>query len=77
MSCFSLALIWSLVALNILTDIICNISILPLHLQFKIILIGTFTIQAFYNVNNIRRKKKIDINLGWVNGLRSEESIFY
>ena len=40
-SYFPLALVWSLIALAILTGIICNMSILLLHLQFKVILIRT------------------------------------
>ena len=41
MSYFTLALTLSLIALTILTGIVCNMSILLLHLQFKVILIGT------------------------------------
>ena len=41
LSYIPLALIWSLIALTILKGIICNMSILLLHLQFKVILIGT------------------------------------
>ena len=78
MSYFPLALIWSLIALTILTGIICNMSILLLHLQFKVILIGTLSCiskEAFYDVSNVRTNS--DMNLGWLNDLRSEESICY
>ena len=71
-NCFPLALIWSLAALTILTGIIYNMAILLLHLQFKVILIGTFT-KAFSNVNNVRTN--FHLNLEWLNGLRSEENI--
>ena len=45
----------------------------------KAILIGTLkrsiSKEAFYNVNYVRTN--FDMNLGWLNGLRSEESICY
>ena len=41
MNCFPLALIWSLIALTILKGIICNMAILQLHLQCKVILMET------------------------------------
>ena len=44
LTCFPLALLWSLIALTILTGIICKMSRLLLQLQFKVILIGTFII---------------------------------
>ena len=46
-------------------------SILLVHIQFKVILIGSFKVciskEAFYNVNDVG--KKIYINLGWSNSL--------
>ena len=78
MSYFPLSLIWSLIALTILTGIICNMSILLLHLQLKVILIETLSCiskEAFYDVSNVRTN--FDMNLGWLNDLRSEESICY
>ena len=63
---------WIQIALTILTGIIiCNMSILLVHIQFKVILIRSFKVciskEALYNVNDIR--KKFDINLGWSNSL--------
>ena len=74
---FSTGINLSLIAFTILAGILWNMFILLLHLQFKVILVGTLKFiseQTFCNVNNVRRN--FDMNLEWLNGLRSEESMF-